>query len=250
MNIAITRPLFPWDALEDNPSLLTIRRFLESVPDARLLEDLRRHRGKGRDDYPVRVLWGVLLLTILLRHSGIAACLEDLQRNDGLCQLIGIDGRDNIPKDWSMSRFLDVLGQDPHRSNLEAVFAHMVQRLGVVVPDLGEHTAGDSSALNARRLRQDAKAEPAATLAAQQRRAPAPPIPRPTLPEPPPMQPHPTLRSARRQRPSRPHQRRPHQRRPHQRRPHQPPPPRSSTTSMACRNLLADARNIKTTTAM
>jgi hypothetical protein len=163
MNIAITRPLFPWDALEDNPSLLTIRRFLESVPDARLLEDLRRHRGKGRDDYPVRVLWGVLLLTILLRHSGIAACLEDLQRNDGLCQLIGIDGRDNIPKDWSMSRFLDVLGQDPHRSNLEAVFAHMVQRLGVVVPDLGEHTAGDSSALNARRLRQDAKAEPAAT---------------------------------------------------------------------------------------
>lgn len=167
MNIAITRPLFPWDSLEDNPSLLTIRRFLEAVPDTRLLNGLRRHRGKGRNDYPVPVLWGVLLLTILLRHPTIAACLEDLQRNDGLCQLIGIDGHDDIPKDWSMSRFLDLLGQDPHRSNLEAVFAHMVQRLGVVVPDLGQHTAGDSAALNARRLRHDAKAAaaPAASAA-------------------------------------------------------------------------------------
>jgi hypothetical protein len=159
MNISVSRPLFPWDALEDNPSLLTIRRFLESLPDAKLLEDLRRQRGKGRDDYPVHVLWGVLLLTILLRHSALAACLEELQRNDGLCQLIGIDCQDDIPKDWNMSRFLDVLGQDPHRSNLEAVFAHMVERLGVIIPDLGKHTAGDSAALNARRLREDAKAK-------------------------------------------------------------------------------------------
>jgi hypothetical protein len=159
MNISVTRPLFPWDALEDNPSLLTIRRFLELVPDGKLLDELRRQRGKGRDDYPVHVLWGVLLLTILLRHSGIAACLEELQRNDGLCQLIGIDGQDNIPKDWNMSRFLDVLGQAPHRSNLQAVFDHMVERLGLTIPDLGKHTAGDSAALNARRLREDAKAK-------------------------------------------------------------------------------------------
>lgn len=166
MNISVGRPLFPWDALEDNPSLLSIRRFLESVPDAKLLEDLRRLRGKGRDDYPVHVCWGVLLLTILLRHSGIAACLEDLERNDALCQLIGIDCQAAIPKDWNMSRFLDVLGQDPHRSNLEAVFAHMVQRLGLIIPDLGKHTAGDSSALNARRLREDATAKADAKAAA------------------------------------------------------------------------------------
>lgn len=159
MDISLGRPLFPWDALEDNPSLLSIRRFLQAIPDAKLLEDLRRLRGKGRNDYPVHACWGVLLLTILLRHSGIAACLEELQRNDALCQLIGIECQADIPNDWNMSRFLDVLGQDPHRSNLEAVFAHMVQRLGLIIPDLGKHTAGDSSALNARRLRADVKAK-------------------------------------------------------------------------------------------
>ena len=46
MRIAVTKPLFAWDCLEDSPSLGTIRRFLESLPDARLLESLRRQRGQ------------------------------------------------------------------------------------------------------------------------------------------------------------------------------------------------------------
>jgi hypothetical protein len=153
MRIAITKPLFAWDCLQDNPSLASIRHFLDAVPDTRLLQGLRLHRGHGRDDYPVHVLWGVLLLTILLRHPTIEACLADLQRNDGLRQLIGIDTDHGIPKPWNMSRFLDVLGQEPHLTNLRATFDVMVQRLGEVVPDLGKHTAGDSAGLNAQRSR-------------------------------------------------------------------------------------------------
>jgi hypothetical protein len=169
MQIAITKPLFAWDCLEDNPSLATIRHLLASVPDAQLLDGLRAHRGKGRDDYPVHVLWGVLLLTILLRHTAIEACLQELQRHDALCRLIGIASETGIPKPWNMSRFLDVLGQEPHLGNLRATFDAMVQRLGVAVPDLGQHTAGDSAGLNARRSRQqpapaqDAAATPART---------------------------------------------------------------------------------------
>jgi hypothetical protein len=157
MLVAITKPLFAWDCLEDNPSLASIRAFLDAVPDAQLLEGLRLHRGRGRDDYPVSALWGVLLLSILLRHVSIAACLEELQRHDALCQLIGIDSEAQIPKAWNMSRFLDVLGQEPHLSNLRATFDAMVERLGTVIPDLGQHTAGDSAALNARRSRQQAQ---------------------------------------------------------------------------------------------
>jgi hypothetical protein len=153
VRIAVAKPLFAWDCLEDNPSLAAIRRFLEAVPDAALLEGLRRHRGKGRDDYPVHVLWGVLLLTILLRHTAIEACLRELQRHDALGRLVGIRDPSDIPKAWNMSRFLDVLGREPHRTNLRAVFDAMVQRLGGVVADLGRHAAGDSSGLNARRSR-------------------------------------------------------------------------------------------------
>ena len=40
MKIAITKPLFAWDALEDSPSLQTLREFLAVIPDGRLLDSL------------------------------------------------------------------------------------------------------------------------------------------------------------------------------------------------------------------
>ena len=56
MRVTSTPPLFAWEALEDSPSLQTVREFLAAVPDAKLLDSLRQWRGKGRDDYPVSVL--------------------------------------------------------------------------------------------------------------------------------------------------------------------------------------------------
>ncbi|MCU0982061.1 MAG: transposase [Pirellulaceae bacterium] len=158
MRIAIQKPLFAWDCLEDHPSLVTLRRLFESIPDGPLLEGLRTWRGRGRNDYPVTVLWRVIVLTIALRHRDFEACLGELRRNPTLQQLIGIEAVQQIPQGHNVSRFLDVLGQNPHRSRLQDVFNVMVQRLGIAVPDLGEDTAGDSTWLNARRLRRDAAA--------------------------------------------------------------------------------------------
>lgn len=153
MRIPETKPLFAWDYLEDSPNLKTVRDFLAVVEDAKLLAALRAHRSKGRDDYPVHVLWGTLLLTIVLRHPSIEACLGDLGRNAALRRLIGIDREEQVPKKWNMSRFLDVLGKEPHLSLLHGVFDAMVKRLGGAVTDLGADCAGDSSWLSARRIR-------------------------------------------------------------------------------------------------
>jgi hypothetical protein len=150
MHITVTKPLFAWDCLEDNPSLATVKKFLESVPDAKLLDGLRRHRGRGRNDCPVHVAWGVVLLRIALRHTSFVATLAELGRNDALCRLIGIEKPADVPSSWNISRFLDVLGQEPHASELRRMFDAMIQRLGQAVPDLGRHTAGDSTALHAR----------------------------------------------------------------------------------------------------
>ncbi len=79
MEIPVTAPLFAWGSLEDSPSLTTVRRLLACVPDGGLLESLRRHRGRGRNEYPVEVLWGVVLLTIALRHMSIEGCLGELR---------------------------------------------------------------------------------------------------------------------------------------------------------------------------
>ncbi|MBV9852497.1 MAG: transposase [Armatimonadetes bacterium] len=150
MLIHATKELFAWDALEDSPSLRTIRDALAAIPDGPLLDGLRRARGKGRDDFPVSALRGVLVLTILLRHVSFDACLAELTRNADLRRLIGIDGEQAVPRPWNFSRFPEVLGEEPHRSHLRAAFDAMARRLGLAVPDLGRDTAGDATGLNAR----------------------------------------------------------------------------------------------------
>jgi hypothetical protein len=156
MKIAIQKQLFAWDCLEDHPSLVTIKQLLETIPDTSFLENLNAARGKGRDDYPVRILWGVVVLTIALRHVNFEACLGELRRNPSLAKLIGIESDEQIPQGWNISRFLETLGQPPHFSQLQSMFNAMVERLGKVISQLGKATAGDATALNARRLRRDA----------------------------------------------------------------------------------------------
>ncbi len=161
MQISVTQPLFAWAALEDSPSLGVVRRSLEAIPDAPLLDGLRRARGRGRDDFPVSVLWGVALLTPLLRHASYDACLGEVRRNPALKRIVGIETDDQIPKHWNLSRFLDVLGHPAHLAAIRSCFDAMVHRLGAVVPDLGRRTAGDATALSARRG--DAKRQEAET---------------------------------------------------------------------------------------
>jgi hypothetical protein len=155
MKIAITKPLFAWDALEDNPCLQTIRQFLEAVPDQALLESLRLARGKGRDDYPVHTLWGTLLLAIALRHTTLEGCLEELKRNPCLQLLIGIENESQVSNADNLSRFLATLGEEPHLTHLRRIFDVQVQRLGEAVDDLGRDTAGDATGLSAKAARSE-----------------------------------------------------------------------------------------------
>ena len=98
MHIALTKPLFAWDCLEDSPSLKTVRALLTTVPDAQPLDGLRLARGRGRNEYPVHVLWGVVLLTVILRHPNWEACLADLRCNEALRRLIGVESEKAVPK--------------------------------------------------------------------------------------------------------------------------------------------------------
>jgi Transposase DDE domain/Transposase domain (DUF772) len=151
MVIPAAKPLFAWDELEDSPSLRTIKELLDTLPDAKLLNSLRNARGKGRNDYPIHVLWGVVVLRVVLRHITTEAVLAELRRNAGLRALIGIDSEAAVPKSWNISRFEDTLGQEPHRSLLKEIFNALIQRLGVAVPGLGVDAAGDATALSSRR---------------------------------------------------------------------------------------------------
>jgi hypothetical protein len=150
MRIAATKPLFAWDCLEDSPTLSTVAAFLRLLPDGKLLRSLRQARGRGRNDYSIVSAWGVLLLAILLRHPSIEACLAELRRNEALRRLIGIESEAKVPNDYNMSRFLTVLGSEPHRGLLKEVFEALDRRMAAAVSDLGREAAGDSTGLSAR----------------------------------------------------------------------------------------------------
>jgi IS5 family transposase len=150
MTPQLCRPLFPWDELADSPSLQAIRALLASIPDERLLHLLAQRRHNGCDKYPVRVLWGCLLLAILLRYPSMEACLEELRRNAGLRLLIDVEREQDVPNGWNLSRFLAVLGSEPFLAELVDIFDVMARHLGEAVADLGRHTAGDATALSGR----------------------------------------------------------------------------------------------------
>lgn len=159
MVIPAAKPLFAWDELEDSPSLRTLKELLDALPDAKLLDSLRNARGKGRNDYPVHVLWGVVVVRVVLRHVSTEAVLAELRRNAGLRALMGIDAEAGVPKPWNISRFEDTLGQEPHRSLLKEIFNVLIKRLGIAVPALGVDVAGDATALSARRKGAEGAAE-------------------------------------------------------------------------------------------
>ncbi len=150
MIIYQTDPLFAWNRLDDSADLKSIKRFFEQLPDGTLLEALQQWRGKGRNDYPIRVLWFCALLQPLLRHPTMNLTLEELRRNMDLRRLGAMEHAEQVPKAWNMSRFLKVLGEDPFRTMLHGVFDTMVRRLGEAVPTLGEQAAGDATHVSAR----------------------------------------------------------------------------------------------------
>ena len=137
MRIATADPLFAWEKLPDSPDLIALRFLLDLLPDGPLLAALHVHRGKGRNDYPVHVLWRVHLSRYLLRHASMQACLPDVARNPALRRVLGIEDGQNVPEAWNMSRFLEVRGQPVHLALMQEMFQQMSRCLGEAEGDLG-----------------------------------------------------------------------------------------------------------------
>lgn len=151
MRLATTDPLFAWEKLPDSPDLISLRFLLDSLPDTTLLAVLRAYRGKGRNDYPMHLLWRVHVSRYVLRHATMEACLAELGRNPALRRVVGIEDGAGVPEAWNMSRFLEVLGRPEHLALMQEAFRQMTRRLGEAVSDLGQNLAGDSAALSARK---------------------------------------------------------------------------------------------------
>jgi len=85
------RQLFSWKEIENLGDLERFSMLLEYLPDEELMQTLERHRGKGRDDYPVRAIWNSILAGIVYQHQSIESLRRELMRNAQLRQLCGFD---------------------------------------------------------------------------------------------------------------------------------------------------------------
>lgn len=140
--------LFSWKTVESSSDLDRLRMVFSAIPDEDLMQAMEAARGKGRDDYPVRVMWNSVLAGIVLGHPHIESLRRELRRNGELRDLCGFDplmGSDGIPGAWVYSRFLHELSG--HQEMIDGMFHSLVEMVREVLPDFGKVLAVDSKAL-------------------------------------------------------------------------------------------------------
>ena len=134
--------LFSWEKdienLGDNERLV---RVLDSLPDEGFMQKLEKERGRGRNDYPVRAMWNMLIAMIVFGHGKYADIIREMRRNIQLRYICGF-GDGKTPSADNMSRFVSKLMD--HQEGLLEIFVALSDKLYDVLPDFGESLALDS----------------------------------------------------------------------------------------------------------
>ena len=134
--------LFSWEneieKLGDNVRLV---RVVENLPDEELMQALEEERGRGRDDYPVRAMWNMLIAMIVFGHGRFADIIRETRRNIQLRYICGF-GAGKTPGADNMSRFVSNLMK--HQEELLKIFVALSDTLYDILPGFGESLALDS----------------------------------------------------------------------------------------------------------
>ena len=140
--------LFFWNEVDHSSDLYRLQLALEYLPDEKIVLELERLRGNGRDTYPVRATWNALLAAVVLQHHTTESLLRELRRNAELRQVCGFNplhGTAAVPTAWAMSRFLANVIE--LKDLIEKMFDELVESLTEALPDFGKHAAFDGKAI-------------------------------------------------------------------------------------------------------
>ena len=134
--------MFVWENdLENLGDLKRLDLVLESLPDEKLMQTLEKERGHGRDDYPVRPMWNLLIAMIVFGHDRFADVIRELNRNVQLRFICGF-GIGKVPSAVNVHRF--VINLEKHQDLITDIFYAMVAKLSELLPGFGEDIAIDS----------------------------------------------------------------------------------------------------------
>ena len=139
-----------------------LERLLLALPgmnDEALMLKLEARRGNGRDDYPVRVMWNLIIAMKVFGHRTIASFRRELSRNAQLRKICGLEdfGRKKhlVPPARVFSGFLKLLAEE--QAEIDAMFQSMVLEVSEKLPEFGKEAAGDGKYIDshAKRARKE-----------------------------------------------------------------------------------------------
>lgn len=144
--------LFDWDELENLGDLERLKLVKEYMPDERMMRHLERERFRGRDDYPVRAIWNLILVGVIYQHPTIESLLRELRRNSQLRRMCGFE-EDKVPTHSACSRFLANLFKHGHLIN--ETFEDLVSQCYALLPGFGTNLALDGKAIDSHAKREN-----------------------------------------------------------------------------------------------
>ncbi|MDD2629619.1 MAG: transposase [Limnochordia bacterium] len=106
------------------------------------MKRLEKQRGNGRDDYPVRAMWNLLLAAIVIEHKSVESLRRELNRNGQLRHFCGLG---NIPSASAYSRFIKK--PKGKLKDVADIFCICVDELYDLVPEFGKDLAIDGKGI-------------------------------------------------------------------------------------------------------
>jgi len=120
---------------------------LEALSAEKLIATLEKERWTGRKGYPIRGMWSALMCGVLHGCKSRAEVVRLLKRDKGLRTICGFAGRDEVPSEDALGRFLKKMVD--HEGLLEECFVGLVEKLRQLLPGFGQKLVVDSTDIKA-----------------------------------------------------------------------------------------------------
>ena len=135
--------IFDYTEIEGLGDLERLDLTFEGIDDEKLMRKLEAKRKNGRDDYPVRVMWNLLIAMIVFCHKTVESFRRELSRNAQLRRECGLrGGRKHLaPPSRVFSGFIKILAEEAQE--IAEIFNVQVEELYELIPNFGQKLAGD-----------------------------------------------------------------------------------------------------------
>jgi len=142
--------VFDYSGIEILGDLERLQLAFAGIDDESLLSKLEKKRGIGRDDYPIRVMWNLVIAMKVFEHKSVASFRRELSRNAQLRKICGLNDFDFkkhlIPPARVFSGFFKLLASE--QEEVDFIFDTQVSELYDKVEGFGENLAGDGKYLD------------------------------------------------------------------------------------------------------